>query len=141
MFSDMIYDFITMLMFWLYPAFASHNSLNASEDNQVPWMKYWIVFGFFNAISCLTSGLETWMPFLKTLKFAIMCWMQPSLGGGYQLILDRWLGPLLRRNSAKIQVILDVVSNMSSIILRELIKMVCNDDYRRCRLLLADDTR
>ncbi|XP_064538780.1 receptor expression-enhancing protein 1 [Drosophila montana] len=134
----MIYEFIIMLIGWLYPAFATYNSLNGNLRSQVSWMKYWIVFGVFNAFHFFTGCLEPWVPFLSGFKLFILCWLLPSLGSGSQFIHDDILDPLLKSNKEAINRTVDSVSSVSSALLRELVKMIYHllvDVVEQCWLM------
>ncbi|XP_030568550.1 receptor expression-enhancing protein 1 [Drosophila novamexicana] len=134
----MIYEFIIMLIGWLYPAFATYNSLNGNLRSQVSWMKYWIVFGVFNAFHFFTGCLEPWVPFLSGFKLFILCWLLPSLGSGSQFIHDDILDPLLKSNKEAINRTVESVSSVSSALLRELVKMIYHllvDVVEQCWLM------
>ncbi|XP_034480782.1 HVA22-like protein h [Drosophila innubila] len=120
----MIYEFLMLIFGWLYPAYATYASLGANQANQVKWMKYWIVFGIFTSFHFLTGCLECWVPFFAAFKLCVLLWLLPNLGGGCQLILEELLDPLMCRNRMIIQQAFNGVSDISSALLRELIKMV-----------------
>lgn len=120
----MIYEFLMLIIGWLYPAYATYASLSANPVNQIKWMKYWIVFGIFTSFHFLTGCLDCWVPFFTGFKLCVLLWLLPSLGGGCQLIHDELVDPLMNRNKMIIQQAFNGVSDMASALLRELIKMV-----------------
>ncbi|XP_017870955.1 PREDICTED: uncharacterized protein LOC108619120 [Drosophila arizonae] len=134
----MIYELLIMTVGWLYPAFATYNCLNGNLRSQVPWMKYWIVFGLFNAFHYFTAYLEPWVPCLSGFKLFVLCWLLPNVGSGCQLIYDEVVDPLLKRNKQAITLTVDGISTVSSSMMRELVKMIYHlmvDVVEQCWLM------
>ncbi|TDG41979.1 hypothetical protein AWZ03_011598 [Drosophila navojoa] len=108
-------------------------------------MKYWIVFGLFNAFHYFTACLEPWVPFLCGFKLFLLFWLLPNIGSGCQLIYDEIVDPLLKINKEVINHAVDSISAVSSSMMRELIKMVYHlmvDVVEQCWLMTryASDT-
>lgn len=119
----MLYELIILIFGWLYPAFASYNGHN-SQRAQVTWLKFWIVFGVFNAVHFFTSCLEPYVPFLGSFKLCLLFWLLPTMGGGCLLVYDELIDPLMQRNKHTIRSAFDGMTNVSSALLRELVKMI-----------------
>lgn len=119
----MLYELIILIFGWLYPAFASYNGHN-SQRAQVTWLKFWIVFGVFNAMHFFTSFLEPYVPFLCSFKLCLLFWLLPTMGGGCLLVYDELIDPLMQRNKHTIRLAFDGMTNVSSALLRELVKMI-----------------
>lgn len=119
----MLYELIILIFGWLYPAFASYNG-NNSQRAQVTWLKFWIVFGVFNAVHFFTSCLEPYVPFLGSFKLCLLFWLLPTMGGGCLLVYDELIDPLMQRNKHTIRSAFDGMTNVSSALLRELVKMI-----------------
>lgn len=134
----MIYELLIMTIGWLYPAYATYNSLNGNLRSQVPWLKYWIVFGVFNAFHYYTISLESWVPFLSGFKLFVLFWLLPNVGSGCQMIHDEVVDPLLKSNKEAINQTVDTISTVSSSMMRELVKMIYHllvDVVEQCWLM------
>lgn len=138
----MIYELIILIFGWLYPAFATYNI--DSQRSQVAWLKFWIVFGIFNAFHFFTACLEPFVPFLAGFKLCLLFWMLPTMGGGCHMIHDVLVEPTMRRNKETIQNTFDGMTTLSSTLLREVTKMIYHllvDIVEQCWMLTrnADD--
>lgn len=118
----MIYELIILIFGWLYPAFETYN-VN-SQRSQVAWLKFWIVFGIFNAFHFFTACLEPYVPFLGGFKLCLLFWLLPTMGGGCHLMHDELVDPIMRRNKKTIRNAFDGMTTVSSTLLREVIKMI-----------------
>lgn len=118
----MIYELIILIFGCLYPAFETYNA--TSQRSQVAWLKFWIVFGIFNAFHFFTAWLEPYLPFLGSFKLCLLFWLLPTMGGGCHLMLDELIDPIIRRNKKTIQNAFDGMTTVSSALLREVVKMI-----------------
>ena len=66
------------LVGWALPAYLSFRALETpAQDDDVQWLTYWIVFGFFNFIeSFALRVLLYYLPFYYAFKTVFVLWLQ-----------------------------------------------------------------
>ncbi|KZO99650.1 hypothetical protein CALVIDRAFT_476731 [Calocera viscosa TUFC12733] len=76
---------------WLLPAYLSFRALESKEtDDDIQWLTYWVVFGFFNFLESVALSLVLYyFPFYYVFKTAFIVWLQlPATRGARTLYLS-----------------------------------------------------
>jgi len=61
---------------------------------------------------------------LAGFKVCLLVWLLPGLGNGSELICDEFVDPVLTRNKATIHEAINIVSDVTSCFLSELVKII-----------------
>ncbi|EJT98997.1 hypothetical protein DACRYDRAFT_24099 [Dacryopinax primogenitus] len=82
---------------WLLPAYLSFRALETKEaDDDIQWLTYWIVFGFFNFLeSVALSAVLYYLPFYYVFKTAFVIWLQLPATKGARVLYLTVARPLL----------------------------------------------
>jgi len=76
---------------WLLPAYLSFKALETKQaEDDIQWLTYWVVFGFFNFLESLALKLVLhYFPFYYVFKTAFVLWLQlPATKGARTLYLS-----------------------------------------------------
>ncbi|KZT51340.1 hypothetical protein CALCODRAFT_503644 [Calocera cornea HHB12733] len=76
---------------WLLPAYLSFRALETKgSDDDIQWLTYWVVFGFFNFLESVALSLVLYyFPFYYVFKTAFIVWLQlPATQGARTLYLS-----------------------------------------------------
>jgi len=76
---------------WLLPAYLSFRALETKgADDDIQWLTYWVIFGFFNFLESIALGLVLYyFPFYYVFKTAFVIWLQlPATLGARTLYLS-----------------------------------------------------
>ena len=72
-------------------------SLNALEtpkpQDDIQWLTYWVVFGFFNFVETFVSFVLYWFPFYYTFKTLAIVWLMLPQTQGAKIVYHRVLRP------------------------------------------------
>jgi len=88
---------------WLLPAYLSFRALETKEaEDDIQWLTYWVVFGFFNFLESIALNLVLYyFPFYYVFKTAFVLWLQlPATKGARTLYLSV-ARPLLDHSSKR----------------------------------------
>lgn len=70
-------------------------SLSKLDDN-VQWLAYWVIFGFFNVLES-AFNVTYWIPFYYTAKLLLLLWAGLPQFNGAQVIFKSFMQPLLAK--------------------------------------------
>jgi len=76
---------------WMLPAYLSLRALETKEaEDDIQWLTYWVVFGFFNFLESFALSLVLYyFPFYYVFKTAFVLWLQlPATRGARTLYLS-----------------------------------------------------
>ncbi|KAI8908058.1 TB2/DP1, HVA22 family-domain-containing protein [Gorgonomyces haynaldii] len=86
-------NLLVNLVGFVYPCYASFKAIESSDTrDDIQWLTYWVVFGFFNTIEFFSDVLIYWIPLYYTIKTLV----------GASVVYKEVLRPLLVRNENKI---------------------------------------
>eukprot|EP01134_Creolimax_fragrantissima_P002031 CFRG2031T1 len=92
-----------------YPAFKSFKAVRNKDAHQYHrWMKYWIVFSGFQAITMVTDTVFSWFPFYQEVKLSLVFWMAAYEGSN--TIYLQFVAPLLDNYEPNIDDALDQIT-------------------------------
>ncbi|KAJ3310338.1 hypothetical protein HDV04_005089 [Boothiomyces sp. JEL0838] len=116
-------DLLTNLLGFVYPAYASFKALETtSTKDDVHWLTYWVVFGFFNLIEFFSDILLFWLPFYYFFKAAIILWLVLPQTMGANFVYSKIIRPFLVAEQNEIDASLDKFKNKVSSVITEEIK-------------------
>lgn len=103
----MIFELLTQLLIVttgiLLPAYNSYKSLRQkASTNRLIWLRYWVVFGFYYAISTITDILFSWFPLYSFSKIVFLLWLSSSKASGAQIVFNFAVLPLLKNREPAI---------------------------------------
>jgi len=77
---------------------------DSTQDQQIIWLKYWVVYGFFDAADYFVDRFLFWFPFYNWLKAGFLCWifLEYDHSRGCLVLYDRFIRPFLTKHSTKI---------------------------------------
>lgn len=97
MIVDLLSQSIIITTGILLPAYYSYKSLRQkASTNRLIWLRYWVVFGFYYAITTITDILFSWFPLYSTCKILLLLWLSSSKASGAQIVFNFAVLPLLR---------------------------------------------
>jgi receptor expression-enhancing protein 5/6 len=98
---------ISNLIGWLLPAYLSFKALETpAPQDDVQWLTYWVVFGFFNFAESVALGLILYyVPWYYALKSIFVLWLQLPNVRGAQVIYVSVLKPVLANVSGSSRVL------------------------------------
>ncbi|CEH14167.1 related to yop1-ypt-interacting protein [Ceraceosorus bombacis] len=98
-FFNIFAGFLTNLVGFVLPAYFSMKALESPQpQDDVQWLTYWVVFGFFNFIE---SFVDLMFPFYYTFKTFAIVWLMLPQTQGAKLIYHRALRPLLAQTGSR----------------------------------------
>ncbi|PWN43696.1 hypothetical protein IE81DRAFT_65492 [Ceraceosorus guamensis] len=114
-FFNIFAGFLTNLVGFVLPAYFSMKALESPQpQDDVQWLTYWVVFGFFNFIESFVdlilyalriansqSCVIQWFPFYYTFKTFAIVWLMLPQTQGAKLIYHRALRPLLAQTGSR----------------------------------------
>lgn len=102
-FFNIMGNFITNVLGFLYPAYASFKAIETTtKEDDVQWLTYWTVFGFFNIIEFFADVILYWLPLYYTMKSIFVLWLMLPQFKGAQLLYKQVIRPILLKESKKI---------------------------------------
>ena len=84
---------VSNLVGWGFPAYLSFKALETPQANDdVQWLTYWVVFGFFNLIESFALRLVLYyIPWYFTMKTVFIIWLQLPV---FRVRIPSWLTPI-----------------------------------------------
>jgi len=88
---------VSNLVGWALPAYLSFKAIESpSPHDDVQWLTYWVVFGFFNFLESLAlSVVLYYVPWYFAFKSAFIVWLQLPAFRGAQTIYYTALKPII----------------------------------------------
>ncbi|KXN84832.1 Protein YOP1 [Leucoagaricus sp. SymC.cos] len=95
------------LVGWGLPAYLSFKALETpSPNDDVQWLTYWVVFGFFNFLESFALRLVLYyVPWYYTFKTVFIVWLQLPAFRGAQTTYFTVLRPILSNISSQSRVV------------------------------------
>jgi len=108
---------LTNLIGFAYPAYASFKAIeSASKEDDVQWLTYWTVFGFFSIVETVVDTIVYWFPFYYLVKVLFLLYLYIPQFKGAEVIYRSVLRPRLLASQTKIDPMVDgVKKKMSSV--------------------------
>ncbi|PLW05672.1 hypothetical protein PCANC_07106 [Puccinia coronata f. sp. avenae] len=101
-FFNLFAGFLTNALGYGLPAYFSIQALESpSSGDDVQWLTYWTVFGFFTIIENFSDLILFWFPFYYTFKCIFIVWLMLPQTRGAQTMYQKALKPLVARTSSK----------------------------------------
>ncbi|KNZ60753.1 hypothetical protein VP01_1505g7 [Puccinia sorghi] len=101
-FFNIFAGFLTTALGWGLPAYLSIQALESpSTGDDVQWLTYWTVFGFFNIIETFADLILYWFPFYYTFKCVFIVWLMLPQTRGAQTVYHKALKPLVASAASK----------------------------------------
>jgi receptor expression-enhancing protein 5/6 len=67
---------LTNLLGFLYPAYQSFKAIeSSSKEDDLQWLTYWTVFGFFSVLEFWADLLIAWLPFYWLMKSVVVIYL------------------------------------------------------------------
>ncbi|RUS21389.1 TB2/DP1, HVA22 family-domain-containing protein, partial [Endogone sp. FLAS-F59071] len=102
-FFNLAGDFLTDLIGWVYPAYASFKAIESQgRDDDKQWLTYWTVFGFIQIVEVFSDALVYWFPFYYLFKTLLVLWLALPQFRGAEILYSRFLRAQLLRFSPTI---------------------------------------
>jgi len=94
---------VSNLVGWLLPAYLSFKAIESpSPHDDVQWLTYWVVFGFFNFIESFALRMVLYyLPWYFAMKTMFIVWLQLPAFRGAQITYLNVLKPLLTNVSSQ----------------------------------------
>ena len=100
---------ITDLLGFVYPAYMSFQSMEASKggvsDGSTQWLTYWVVFSFITLLESVIPAIANWIPMYYYNKAGLVIWLyHPQSNGAevvYNQLVRKYILPHLQVKSAK----------------------------------------
>ncbi|EAU93241.1 YOP1 [Coprinopsis cinerea okayama7 len=103
---------VSNLVGWGLPAYLSFKAIESpSPHDDVQWLTYWVVFGFFNFLESFALRLVLYyVPWYFAFKSAFIVWLQLPAFRGAQKIYFTALKPILQNISSQTKVVAPTTS-------------------------------
>lgn len=94
---------VSNLVGWALPAYLSLQAIETPQhEDDIQWLTYWVVFGFFNFIESLAlRPLLYYIPFFYAFKTLFVLWLQLPATRGARTFYLNVLRPILANASKK----------------------------------------
>ena len=103
LFFNIFAQFITNLIGFVFPAYASFKAINSkSADDDKQWLTYWTVFAAFNILETFVDLIIYWFPFFYLFKSIFFLWLYLPQTQGATLVFNSVINPYLLKNESKI---------------------------------------
>lgn len=67
---------VSDLFAFAYPAYMSFKAIDSPDKvDDMQWLTYWVVFGFFSITESVMNFLVSWIPFYFVIKCGFFLWM------------------------------------------------------------------
>ena len=90
MFAGFLPNFIG---FFIPMDFSRFGLVTPNPNDDIPWLTYWVVFGFFNFVETFVNFVLYWFPFYYTFKTLAIVWLMLPQTQGAKLVYHRILRP------------------------------------------------
>ncbi|KAF5377286.1 hypothetical protein D9615_006464 [Tricholomella constricta] len=107
---------VSNLVGWALPAYLSFKAIESpSPHDDVQWLTYWVVFGFFNFLESFALRLVLYyLPWYFSFKTLFIVWLQLPAFRGAQITYLNVLKPLLNNISSQSRAVVPPTSNSTS---------------------------
>ncbi|GLB36685.1 putative TB2/DP1, HVA22 family protein [Lyophyllum shimeji] len=104
---------VSNLVGWALPAYLSFKAIESpSHLDDVQWLTYWVVFGFFNFLESFALRVVLYyLPWYFTFKTIFIIWLQLPAFRGAQVTYLNVLKPLLNNVSSQQRAVVPPTSN------------------------------
>ncbi|KAI9319771.1 TB2/DP1, HVA22 family-domain-containing protein [Dichotomocladium elegans] len=90
-FFNIMGRFLTHLISWVYPAYASFKAIESpSQADDKQWLTYWTVIGFVQIVEYFTDLLLSWFPFYFVVKTLFVLWLTLPYFRGAEVLYARF---------------------------------------------------
>ncbi|CAO1621623.1 unnamed protein product [Jaminaea pallidilutea] len=94
-FFNIFAGFLTNLIGFAAPAYFSLRALESPQpQDDVQWLTYWVVFGFFTFIETFVNVILYWFPFYYTIKTFVVLYLMLPQTQGAKVVYSRILRPM-----------------------------------------------
>jgi len=94
-FFNIFAGFLTNFIGFLIPAYFSMKALDSPQpQDDVQWLTYWVVFGFFNFIESFIDIILHFLPMYYTFKTLAIVWLMLPQTQGAKVVYTRLLRPI-----------------------------------------------
>lgn len=103
-FFNIFAGFLTNLIGFFLPAYFSMRALDSPQpQDDVQWLTYWVVFGFFNFVETFVDIILHFVPMYYTFKTLAIVWLMLPQTQGAKVVYTRLLRPLLAQGKPAAQ--------------------------------------
>ncbi|CAO1635504.1 unnamed protein product [Parajaminaea phylloscopi] len=101
-FFNIFAGFLTNLIGFLAPAYFSLRALETPQpEDDVQWLTYWVVFGFFTFAESFVNVILYWFPFYYTIKTFIVLYLMLPQTQGAKVVYGKVLRPFFSTARSK----------------------------------------
>lgn len=116
MIFDLVSDLVLIIGGILLPAYSTYKALRQkAPTNRLIWLRYWVVFGFYHAITSLTDFILFWLPLYSSTKIMMLLWLASSKASGAQIVYNFAVVPLLKDRESVIDKKIDEVKKQIAV--------------------------
>ncbi|WFD35930.1 ER membrane protein DP1/Yop1 [Malassezia cuniculi] len=106
-FFNIFAGFLTTVLGFFIPAYFSLVALESPQpQDDVQWLTYWVVFGFFTFVEGFVNIVLYWFPFYYTFKAVAIIWLMLPQTQGAKVVYHRVIRPAfvsVAGNTAEVQ--------------------------------------
>ncbi|KDN52519.1 protein YOP1 [Tilletiaria anomala UBC 951] len=100
-FFNVFAGFLTNLVGFFLPAYFSMRALETPQpQDDVQWLTYWVVYGFFTFIETFVEIVLYWFPFYYTFKTLAIVWLMLPQTQGAKLVYHKAIRPIFLQGHA-----------------------------------------
>jgi len=100
-------QFITDIVAWVYPAYASFKALETlGREDDVQWLTYWTIFGFVHIIEFFLGIILYWIPYWFVFKTMFVLWLALPRYRGAEYIYHNFLRDFLKPYESTVDAII-----------------------------------
>lgn len=100
-FFNVFAGFLTNLIGFLLPAYFSMRALDSPQpQDDIQWLTYWVVFGFFNFIESFIDIILHFVPMYYTFKTLAIVWLMLPQTQGAKIVYTRVVRPIMAQGRA-----------------------------------------
>ncbi|GAA6062661.1 hypothetical protein JCM10212_000561 [Sporobolomyces blumeae] len=95
-FFNVAAGFLSNLLGWGLPAYLSIKAIESpGHQDDVQWLTYWVVFGFFTFIESFSSIIVAWFPYYYTFKTIFILYLTLPSTRGAVVLYEKAFKPAL----------------------------------------------
>ena len=87
------FKLITDLLGFVYPAYMSFQSMEASKggvsEGATQWLTYWVVFSFITVLESVIPSLGRWIPMYYYNKAFLIVWLYHPQSSGAEIVYNQ----------------------------------------------------
>ncbi|PWN48160.1 hypothetical protein IE53DRAFT_364119 [Violaceomyces palustris] len=103
-FFNIFAGFLTNFVGFFVPAYFSLRALETPQpQDDIQWLTYWVVFGFFNFIESFVDIILYYVPWYYTLKTLAIVWLMLPQTQGAKLVYNKALRPAFQSSRSAVQ--------------------------------------